>query len=102
MSPLFLQHNGETFDCFICKKKFYANFLLLMHQRQVHEGKLPLGRQKQPCKICGINIVGYRMKKHMEIHGGLHIIVELDILESSRAAKEDKLIDRKLTVTFFL
>ena len=41
--------------------------MLNLHQREVHEGKLCPSKEKQPCKICGVRIQSWKMKKHVEI-----------------------------------
>ena len=41
--------------------------MLNLHQREVHEGKLCPSKEKQPCKICGVRMQSWKMKKHVEI-----------------------------------
>ena len=41
--------------------------MLNAHQREVHEGKLVPSKEKLPCKICGVRMQSWKMKKHMEI-----------------------------------
>ena len=61
-----LKHGGETFDCFICKARFYLKGHLNTHQRHVHEGKIVPSMEKHSCTVCGIKYPLWKIQRKSE------------------------------------